>query len=44
MEDIVRFFMGKVLLYAQTEKMDQALEGDEIIYLIDYYEDLQPQK
>ena len=44
MEDIVRFFMGKVLLYPQTEKMDQAFEEDEIIYLIDYYEDLQPQK
>ena len=40
MEDVVRFFMGKVLLCPQTEKMDQALEGDEIIYLIDYYEDL----
>ena len=44
MEDVVRLFMGKVLLCAQTEKMDQAFKEDEIIYLIDNYEDLQPQK
>ena len=43
MEDIVRFFMGKVLLCPQTEKMDKTLEGDEIIYIINY-EDIQPRE
>ena len=41
MEDVVRFFMGKVLLCPQTEKVDKTLEGDGIIYLINY-EDIQP--